>query len=62
MSKNTNVYKRIREINDQSQETVANGTGISRDKIGSFERNEKTVTGKYFSTNLGIYFSILRGI
>ena len=41
MSKNTNVYKRIREINDQSQENVASGAGISRDKIGAFERNEK---------------------
>ena len=35
-------YKKIRELNAQSQETVANGTRISRDKIGAFERNEKT--------------------
>lgn len=41
MSKNSSVYKSIREKNVQSQEAVANGTGISRDKIGSFERNEK---------------------
>lgn len=42
MTKETSVYKKIREQNDKSQETVATGTGISRDKIGAFERNEKT--------------------
>ncbi len=42
MAKETSVYKKIREQNDKSQETVALGTGISRDKIGAFERNEKT--------------------
>lgn len=42
MSKNSSVYKKIRENKGQSQESVANGTGISRDKIGAFERNEKT--------------------
>ena len=41
MAKETSVYKKIREQNDKSQETVASGTGISRDKIGAFERNEK---------------------
>ena len=39
MAKETSVYKKIREQNDKSQETVASGTGISRDKIGAFESN-----------------------
>ena len=43
MAKETSVYKKIREQNDKSQETVASGTGISRDKIGAFERNVLSV-------------------